>query len=214
MLASADFHGVIVMGILCLAVAAIAGGVYIISRFVDFGEDDNTRVDGRGVITPNVAKRITEAHKNGSLVKTIQPPYDWDTMERAYDAEQAERAANFGHLEFDERNPILDDGGLWDADPDVCCAAFQTGACSHTEGWEYEVGVGLDGDDFIFDEMRERDKNRLIWQSGFMSAYLELVRGESPYPFNYLLGEMRGNGAQYLGTNDPDYIIPSWDEPF
>lgn len=23
---------------------------------------------------------------------------------------------------------------LWDADPDVCCAAFQLGACEHTEG--------------------------------------------------------------------------------
>lgn len=22
---------------------------------------------------------------------------------------------------------------LWDADPDVCCPAFQTGACPHTE---------------------------------------------------------------------------------
>ena len=22
---------------------------------------------------------------------------------------------------------------LWDADPDVCCAAFQLGACIHTE---------------------------------------------------------------------------------
>lgn len=22
---------------------------------------------------------------------------------------------------------------LWDADPDVCCAAFQLGACAHTE---------------------------------------------------------------------------------
>lgn len=22
---------------------------------------------------------------------------------------------------------------LWDADPEVCCAAFQLGACSHTE---------------------------------------------------------------------------------
>lgn len=22
---------------------------------------------------------------------------------------------------------------LWDADPDVCCAAFQLGACEHTE---------------------------------------------------------------------------------
>lgn len=26
------------------------------------------------------------------------------------------------------RGPIL-----WDADPSVCCAAFQLGACSHTE---------------------------------------------------------------------------------
>lgn len=23
---------------------------------------------------------------------------------------------------------------LWDADPEVCCAAFQLGACIHTEG--------------------------------------------------------------------------------
>jgi hypothetical protein len=27
------------------------------------------------------------------------------------------------------------DGGLWDADPDVCCAAFQLGACAHTESY-------------------------------------------------------------------------------
>lgn len=27
------------------------------------------------------------------------------------------------------RGPIL-----WDADPDVCCAAWQLGACPHTEG--------------------------------------------------------------------------------
>lgn len=26
------------------------------------------------------------------------------------------------------------DRPLWDADPDVCCAAFQLGACVHTEG--------------------------------------------------------------------------------
>lgn len=25
------------------------------------------------------------------------------------------------------------DGDLWDANPDVCCAAFQLGACPHTE---------------------------------------------------------------------------------
>ena len=24
---------------------------------------------------------------------------------------------------------------LWDADPDVCCAAFQLGACEHTEAY-------------------------------------------------------------------------------
>jgi hypothetical protein len=32
---------------------------------------------------------------------------------------------------------------LWDADPDVCCAAFQLGACIHTEGGFDE---GYDGD--------------------------------------------------------------------
>lgn len=25
---------------------------------------------------------------------------------------------------------------LWDADPDVCCAAFQLGACAHTEAFD------------------------------------------------------------------------------
>lgn len=29
---------------------------------------------------------------------------------------------------------------LWDADPDVCCAAFQLGACSHTEDVDYRCG--------------------------------------------------------------------------
>lgn len=33
------------------------------------------------------------------------------------------------------------DGGLWDADPDVCCAAFQLGACEHTEGERYDDEV-------------------------------------------------------------------------
>lgn len=27
---------------------------------------------------------------------------------------------------------------LWDATPGVCCAAFQLGACSHTEGEGYD----------------------------------------------------------------------------
>lgn len=26
---------------------------------------------------------------------------------------------------------------LWDATPGVCCAAFQLGACAHTEGGDY-----------------------------------------------------------------------------
>jgi hypothetical protein len=25
---------------------------------------------------------------------------------------------------------------LWDADPEVCCAAFQLGACDHTESFD------------------------------------------------------------------------------
>lgn len=35
-------------------------------------------------------------------------------------------------------------GALWDADPEVCCAAFQLGACVHTEGQEFDEGY--DGD--------------------------------------------------------------------
>lgn len=27
---------------------------------------------------------------------------------------------------------------LWDADPEVCCAAFQLGACEHTEAFQYD----------------------------------------------------------------------------
>lgn len=30
---------------------------------------------------------------------------------------------------------------LWDADPDVCCGAFQLGACVHTESYEYDEYV-------------------------------------------------------------------------
>lgn len=33
---------------------------------------------------------------------------------------------------------------LWDADPDVCCAAFQLGACSHTEGAAYDYQDTMD----------------------------------------------------------------------
>lgn len=31
---------------------------------------------------------------------------------------------------------------LWDADPDVCCAAFQLGACPHTENFDPDEAFG------------------------------------------------------------------------
>lgn len=37
---------------------------------------------------------------------------------------------------------------LWDADPDVCCAAFQLGACRHTEYFDEE----RDLDDIGYDD--------------------------------------------------------------
>ena len=37
--------------------------------------------------------------------------------------------------EIEERE-YRDGPRLWDADPDVCCAAFQLGACPHTEAFE------------------------------------------------------------------------------
>ena len=33
---------------------------------------------------------------------------------------------------------------LWDADPDVCCAAYQLGACSHTEADAWEEAPDLE----------------------------------------------------------------------
>lgn len=44
-------------------------------------------------------------------------------------------------------------GALWDADPDVCCAAFQLGACAHTEAFD-EADL-FDGD---IDERRVADR--------------------------------------------------------
>ena len=41
---------------------------------------------------------------------------------------------------------------LWDADPDVCCAAFQLGACEHTEVFDPS---DLDGDEIILDDERK-----------------------------------------------------------
>lgn len=35
---------------------------------------------------------------------------------------------------------------LWDADPDVCCAAFQLGACCHTEADESEFYAELEAE--------------------------------------------------------------------
>lgn len=32
---------------------------------------------------------------------------------------------------------------LWTADPDVCCAAFQLGACPHTEAFDPEFDPAL-----------------------------------------------------------------------
>ena len=53
-------------------------------------------------------------------------------MTNAPTTTQEQEEADFG------RGPIL-----WDADPAVCCAAFQLGACPHTEGgfdqWEDEA---------------------------------------------------------------------------
>lgn len=40
---------------------------------------------------------------------------------------------------------------LWDADPDVCCAAFQLGACIHTEG-DYPEADELWGGELVSDE--------------------------------------------------------------
>lgn len=38
--------------------------------------------------------------------------------------------------EIEERD-FRSHGDLWDADPGVCCAAFQLGACVHTEAPEW-----------------------------------------------------------------------------
>lgn len=37
------------------------------------------------------------------------------------------------HPHLAEELDYRDGPRLWDADPDVCCAAFQLGACAHTE---------------------------------------------------------------------------------
>lgn len=36
---------------------------------------------------------------------------------------------------------------LWDATPGVCCAAYQLGACPHTEAYDYDDEIPYVGDD-------------------------------------------------------------------
>lgn len=38
---------------------------------------------------------------------------------------------------------------LWDATPGVCCAAFQTGACNHTEAYD-DADYDADRDEALF----------------------------------------------------------------
>jgi hypothetical protein len=40
------------------------------------------------------------------------------------------------HPHLIEEMEMRDAPRLWDADPDVCCAAFQLGACAHTEAFD------------------------------------------------------------------------------
>lgn len=40
---------------------------------------------------------------------------------------------------------------LWDADPDVCCAAYQLGACPHTEAYDPE-DYHYDDEDYDYEE--------------------------------------------------------------
>jgi|JI10StandDraft_1071094.scaffolds.fasta_scaffold4399153_1 hypothetical protein len=40
------------------------------------------------------------------------------------------------HPHLIEEMEMRDAPRLWDADPDVCCAAFQLGACPHTEAFD------------------------------------------------------------------------------
>lgn len=42
------------------------------------------------------------------------------------------------HYVHPDDRPSEFDGRLWDATPGVCCAAFQLGACPHTEAFDYE----------------------------------------------------------------------------
>lgn len=70
-------------------------------------------------VNPLATKRSTGTHPTGPTTSTTKG-------NQVNIHEQEER--DFG------RGPQL-----WDADPDVCCAAFQLGACEHTEGPEAEL---------------------------------------------------------------------------
>jgi len=43
------------------------------------------------------------------------------------------------HPDTDTFSPVL-----WDATPGACCAAYQLGACSHTEAHAYDAQVAAD----------------------------------------------------------------------
>lgn len=67
------------------------------------------------------------------LVKWLQEEAAAEADKASYDADyQAEtrRLADMGHEGAQE--------ALWDAGEGVCCAAFQLGACVHTESYEQE----------------------------------------------------------------------------
>lgn len=78
-----------------------------------------------------------------------------------------QEAAESGLLAELERREELEGPGprLWDADPGVCCAAFQLGACCHTEADESEFYAELEAEwrrDFP-EEAAEADARHAAW---------------------------------------------------
>lgn len=80
--------------------------------------------------------------------------------------------------------PDLDPGPrLWDADPDVCCAAFQLGACAHTEALD-----DADIDALIAawreehpDEAAAADAEAARWAAQREAELAELDGAEEPF---------------------------------
>lgn len=73
---------------------------------------------------------------------------------------------------------------LWDADPEVCCAAFQLGACVHTEGYFPEADeVGLAESFEGFDDYDE-DDDAAFWGGKIVSdAEMAALVGGEEEPF-------------------------------